>query len=607
MSMCWYFEIFNPNGGTAARGLRRSLSGAGLEEAAKFARESVQNSNDAKKEDGEPVEFIVRLRHITGDARKNLLELTQLISATGPAGRGLLKTLPDPLPLLFVEDFGTVGLGGVERSDVQTDPKIDRFIGLCRNFGDSAADAEGGGTFGFGKTVYWNASSSGIVLFHSRFAASKRTSFNYSRLIGGGLLDQHEYHGHRYTGRAWFGNLRTDNGSPYVAPLTDQASDHAAAALGFAPRANDNRTGTSVLVVNSHFSTAMHLQALRAGIELNYWPLIVDNRLIVRLYENDEELPAAAPADNPILLPFIDCYKNAVAKMKGDEVPNLPEGKTDLLKRYSKPLGAISLTTLTGASPQEAGYSQTEISNTVALLRKPRMVVDYLSVGQRPIVDFAGVFVADNELNPVLAKSEPPTHNRWDPAAEELPHEDGNLVRHLNTKIRDHVRQFLRDQQDEQTEKPTSCPDLGRELAKLLSIPGESGPGPTATPVSITYVEDPHLVQDNAGSVRVETTVQIEIPPATERQSFGDDAAQAKRLEVAFKPWILLDGGERTEALSIHEIEVNPPHGAVTKDTPLVEFQLPEHEFQKRIRVLTGPRGHDEQTVDIEIVAVMKH
>src|SRR6185437_8053993 len=110
MALNWYFEKFNPNGGTAARGLRRSLSGAGLEEAVKFAREAVQNSNDAGRGGGEPVEFIVRLRNLKRSERMNLVELLHLSTGGGPTGRSLIQELPDPLPVLYVEDFGTVGL-----------------------------------------------------------------------------------------------------------------------------------------------------------------------------------------------------------------------------------------------------------------------------------------------------------------------------------------------------------------------------------------------------------------------------------------------------------------------------------------------------------------
>lgn len=428
MALNWYFEKFNPNGGTAARGLRRSLSGAGLDEAVKFAREAVQNSCDASCGSGQPVEFVVRLRNLKRSERMNLVELLRLNTGDGPAGRDLVNALPDPLPVLYVEDSGTVGLAGVERSDVKTDPRVDKFVGLCRNFGDSAGDAEGGGTFGFGKTVYWNASSSGMVMFYSRFAPSERSGPSYARLIGGALFDSHEYKGHRYTGRAWLGEISSGDGTPYAAPAVDKAADSASVVLGFTKRPDNRRTGTSILIINSHFSTRDHLLALRSGIEINYWPKIVDGQLVTRIFDNDEELPAPAPKTNQDLLPFIDCYTSASAAILGVAPEPAQDKRTELLKRYSIRLGALSLRALSTTVEGESSPSaQSALMNTVALLRRPRMVVEYYAAAQRPSVDYAGVFIADQELNPVLAKSEPPTHNRWDAAADELSQMKANL------------------------------------------------------------------------------------------------------------------------------------------------------------------------------------
>ncbi|MFL6387372.1 MAG: hypothetical protein ACJ71U_07785 [Terriglobales bacterium] len=489
-----------------------------------------------------------------------------------------------------------------------TDPKIDKFIGLCRNFGDSAGDAEGGGTFGFGKTVYWNASRSGIVMFYSRFNLAARSGKNYARLIGGALFDPHEYQEHRYTGRAWLGEVSGANGGQYAAPITDKSAEASALVLGFAKRPNERRTGTSILIIDSHFSTRDHLIALRSGIEINYWPRIVDGQLVARLFDNDEELPPPAPQSDPHLMPFIDCYKSASAALGGAAPEPAAENHTETLKRYSQRLGALSLKTLATTSEGEITASpQNPQMNTVALLRKPRMVVEYYAAAQRPSVDYVGVFIADNELNPALAKSEPPTHNRWDASADELSGEERQLVRHLNTKLRDTVRQFLREQQKEEAERPSSCPDLGRELAKLLSVPGDTGTGPNPTPISITYLEEPHLVRGEDGNVRAEATVQVAVKPVSDRAEFGEDAAQAKILELEFTPRIVLDdGATRAESIGIDEIQLDPPGGEIKVKTSGLELPLGSRTLERKIRVLTGPRAHDEQTIEMEITASLR-
>src|SRR5262245_44554428 len=155
----WRFERFSRNGGSGARGLRRTLSGSGLKEAYRLGREIPQNSNDAARD---PVAGVVRLtlrlEQCRGAKRNALVAPLQ---AEALQARGVLAELPDPLPLLFIEDHGTLGLGGAEQADEVTAPgQKNRYVGLCMTFGDAAKDAAGGGTFGFGKSVLWNASQS---------------------------------------------------------------------------------------------------------------------------------------------------------------------------------------------------------------------------------------------------------------------------------------------------------------------------------------------------------------------------------------------------------------------------------------------------------------
>src|SRR5262245_66300257 len=104
----WRFERFSRNGGSGARGLRRTLSGAGLKEAYRLGREIPQNSNDAAR-DG--VKGVVRLTFRVEQcqgARRNAL--VALLQAESLQARDVLVELPDPLPLLFIEDHGTLGL-----------------------------------------------------------------------------------------------------------------------------------------------------------------------------------------------------------------------------------------------------------------------------------------------------------------------------------------------------------------------------------------------------------------------------------------------------------------------------------------------------------------
>jgi hypothetical protein len=81
----WRFERFSGNGGSGARGLRRTLSGSGLKEAYRLGREIPQNSNDAAREPTTGVvRLTFRLEQCTGARRTALVQLLQA-QASGPA------------------------------------------------------------------------------------------------------------------------------------------------------------------------------------------------------------------------------------------------------------------------------------------------------------------------------------------------------------------------------------------------------------------------------------------------------------------------------------------------------------------------------------------
>jgi hypothetical protein len=59
--------------------------------------------------------------------------------------------------------------------------------------------------------------------------------------------------------------------------------------------------------------------------------------------------------------------------------------------------------------------ADSELRNSVALIRQPGMVVAYRSAGSDSYPDCAGVFVSHSDIEKVLTYSEPQMHNEWDP------------------------------------------------------------------------------------------------------------------------------------------------------------------------------------------------
>ncbi len=591
----WRFEAFPKNGGTNARGLSRELSGSGHEKAQRFAREGVQNSIDSEENASKPVRLRISLRSISGSERRKFLSTLALREPGGPHERKLLANdLPDPLPLLCFSDFNTVGLGGVESADQPRERLLDRFVGLCRNMGDAATDAEGGGTFGFGKVVYWNASASKIVLFHSRFKPTDRSQGAHTRLIGGALFNGHDYAQVRYTGRAWFGRVADDPDDPYVAPFTDEEAEELAMEFGFPPRSAATETGTSILIVNSIFKTREDIDALRTSIEHNYWPRLIDKRLEVVFEVDGKPMHPPQPEDPdtcPTLVPFIRAYRRAVQGQDLSEGDHLVRTISD---RSGTPFGSLSLLVL--EDDEARSLRKEEKDDSVALIRRPRMVIDYKKgFVRRSPIPFAGVFVAHDNFNSTLAKSEPIAHDQWDANADELSPQEANWITSLRKQIGDTIREFVNAKASDNDEEPTSCPELGRELARIFSVPGQGNSGERKSPIHIRPGTAPHRVSTPDGTC-IEADFEITVD---ERKG---KAAKAARLRLDVKPLIATDDGNSYEGmLAVDRLEVQVDGDTHSKQgRSSITIPIGSQEVTVLLRVRTGPLEHDEQTINLQ-------
>jgi hypothetical protein len=113
----------------------------------------------------------------------------------------------------------------------------------------------------------------------------------------------------------------------------------------------------------------------------------------------------------------------------------------------------------------------------VALMREPELVVRYLE-GDPPLTDaigYAGVFVADNDVNQLFADAEPPTHDDWSP--ESL--EDKTAKSCVRVALR-RIREYIRDYLDPGTsaDNVSEVVALGAFSKQMGSlVPDAEGPG----------------------------------------------------------------------------------------------------------------------------------
>lgn len=526
--MEWFFEQFSQMGGAGAGAYRNSLAGAGVPPTELFVREVIQNSVDATRT-GYVTKVRFRELEYSVEDLQRLRGLLALDHHEAPVHRANLigeadwwQTLSDHPRALLVEDFGTVGLGGTLSPSIPGS-KEDNFRRLVLEVGVTS-EAEGrGGTFGYGKGVYWASSRAWTVIFYSRFDASPRTDGDSSRLIGVSWFNEHNWSEvdgpeTRFTGRAWLGVGR--DGACY--PLTNEAADGMAAQFGFTPR-GPGETGTSALILGHQ----MDLGKLSQAIELNWWPRYIRDRLRVQLPDGS----APSPLSNEDLRP----YARAFALATGAVEPSNEEASSSLTYR-NRQLGRLGIVL---TEPESA------IASRIALIRSPGMVVDYYEGLQLKEPPYASVFLADAEMDGVLAASEPPAHDRWDHNTirqdRELSDRERQDIKKLLEKVRSTARAFVTEHREPPPEPPPNCRVLEKLFGEVLTPP-RSGPPvpPPREPDIFRFRFDDQLTREvdaNRGEVRLRQELTLEIA----EEAFADGDEILVRVEAWFD--LFLDSG----------------------------------------------------------------
>ncbi|MDW8356225.1 MAG: hypothetical protein RMK57_17030, partial [Bryobacterales bacterium] len=291
---------------------------------AELAREAIQNSCDAAREQERRVRIAFRIVTLESPQKSKFLRSLGLVD--DDARRFLkVRLAPDnclssgsrPLKLIFIEDYNTVGLRGAPH-----DPRS-HFHRLLLSVGDTAkvSTLSSGGSYGYGKSALSLNSKIRTVVAYSAFEPDQ--TGDSARLMACAYLDAHEFEGKQFTGRGWFGLVR-HGAELIVDPLRNDDAHGMADELGFASR-RDGRPGTSILIVDSGASDP---EKLLKGIEDWWWPRIVDEELEVEI-EADGQKYCPRPKTREHLLPFIQCYLMAV----GRAVPTGAHEKSDRFNR----------------------------------------------------------------------------------------------------------------------------------------------------------------------------------------------------------------------------------------------------------------------------------
>ncbi|WP_458078556.1 hypothetical protein [Streptomyces sp. EMB26] len=453
MEVSWYSQPYPPEGASAAEGIRNQLGRPELDLLTILVRESAQNSWDARLPDSSaPVDYGIDMWTVDPAHAGAWRTLLPAGAPTNPDHFPLRTTLRHPvIRMLAVSDRGTRGLGGPTRANDAVGADRD-FVSFIRNIGEPRDRALGGGTYGFGKGIFYLLSRSGSVLVHSRCRTSD--GGYETRLIGCTLWKSYvatERGGdRRYTGRHWWGDTSGD----VVEPLVGTAADAVAQRLGLRPF-GPRETGTTVVVIDPNLDEFEQptnaAEYLAETIAWHLWPKMIstdDKPPAMRFSVTCDGVPYEVP--DPRSTPPLHMFVKAYEVMKSGQgrdlaclKPKQHLGRLGLDKRIMPPLERSRAKELLGIE---------DVVHHVCLMRPAELVVTYRPGPKPPSIHqgYAGVFRADESMDEVYAKAEPPTHDAWNSQSLERP---------------------------ESTYVHTTFTRIGEALNGLLSLNGNAGQG----------------------------------------------------------------------------------------------------------------------------------
>ncbi|MEU1187825.1 hypothetical protein [Streptomyces sp. NPDC005859] len=529
----WFSQPYPPEGASAAEGIRNQLGRPELDLLTILVRESAQNSWDARIErSSAPVDYRIDMWTVgpahAGAWRELLVAGTPNSTEHFPLRETLKR---GPVRVLSVSDRGTRGLGGPTRADNAVGPDRD-FVSFVRNIGEPRDTALGGGTYGFGKGIFYLLSKPGTVIIHSRCRTAG--GGHETRLIGCTLWKSYvatDSDGdRRYTGRHWWG----DASGEVVEPLVGAQAEATAQRLGlkaFGPE----ETGTTVVVVDPNLDGLEPAEAadyLSETIVWHLWPKMISvaGRSPAMRFSvscDGVQHPVPDPRTTSPLSMFVAAYEAMVGPTGSDLVCHKPKkhlGRLGLVKRIMPSLEPTRASLMLNIE---------DLIHHVCLMRPAELVVTYHAGPKPPSTNqgYAGVFRADEAMDEVYAKAEPPTHDAWNRHSLDRP--ESTYVHTTFRRISESLEQLL---SLSGTARPgASNVALGAASSLFSGLVGGawgiggataySKPGSTATSSSRSTDNEETATRQADGGRRATTqsTGRTDIGGADPAEVFGDE------------------------------------------------------------------------------------
>ena len=344
--------------------------------------------------------------------------------------------LDEDLPILLIEETGTTGMYGPWRG---AESKLYQALGSL----GITPKKTGGGSFGYGKSGLIKGSAPRVVIAYTCFAERPDDPGVTRRLLGVTYWGSHKLNGTDFTGMARLHSWGEP--SSLARPFENDDADRIAAVLGFRVRspADPKDFGSGFCLVEP----TVRPDELETAVNRYWWPAIEDHALRFRASIQDgDEVIHPRPKRSEQLRSFVTAYEEATTPPKKQIGKDPFRRRQEVWSRTGTHLGVLSLIaskrwSFPDLRSDEGGVPDASL---VALLRRPRMVIEYLPLKRQPedppIV--RGVFVADDDVDDHLRRTEPFGHDAWKHDGEDAPAQSRDYAGEINSKVLDEVRRF---------------------------------------------------------------------------------------------------------------------------------------------------------------------
>ena len=437
---------------------------------------------------------------------------------------------------MVIEESAASGMYGPWEGD-----RSKMYRALC-TIGVTSGLEGRGGSYGYGKAGLIRGSATRTVVAYTCFRERGYDPGVTRRLLGMTYWGQHDFCGMGFTGFARFGK---EKGGGEVVPFENEEADIQADRLGLKVRTPDMTAdlGTTFLLIEPTVTA----EDLVVAIERSWWPALEDRRLQFNasVHTTTGEVLHPRPRRDPVLKTFIKAYEVATHPSDCGEGNRYDHAGLGVIGLVSEPEG------WSYAEQTEDHEESVDHCSLVALIRKPRMVVEYHTALRNwstpPYI--RGVFIADPCVNEALRETEPKDHNRWDYRSEDARADDRKIAKRVYDRIRERVRLCKNE-----LRPPARPPEeieltlFDRLMKRLLIGPGITRPDPVPPrPFSI----QPSFRLEVAGPEEVRVVGKAEI-------AFSDHFEDNEALiEVYIRYKFLEDDRAGEEA----ELEVVTPPG----------------------------------------------